>query len=84
MVTRLFRPLNGLMKLDVFNDLEFDKKLSASVPQPFYETVRKVADVQGLTIPDFVRAAVCDRLTRADVPHLPLPPIGAPRRGGTS
>ncbi|MDB5652477.1 MAG: hypothetical protein JWQ94_90 [Tardiphaga sp.] len=58
--------------------IKFTDRIGIAVPSRFSEAVHRAADAQGLSVADFARLALSDRMKRAGVEHDRLPAISSP------
>jgi uncharacterized protein (DUF1778 family) len=55
------------------SNIILNDRIAVSVTSELRKSVERVADAQNLTVSDFVRSAVSDRLDLLDVPHKRIP-----------
>ena len=63
------------MKLENFADVTFGARITTAMPKELRTAIARAAAAQDLTVADFVRASISDRLDRIGVPHEKLPPL---------
>jgi uncharacterized protein (DUF1778 family) len=56
-------------------DILLSERIAAHVTEELRTAVERAAAAQDLTMADFVRASISDRLDRIGVPHQKLPPL---------
>jgi hypothetical protein len=56
-------------------DIICDSRITVSVPTEMRGAVERAANAQAITVADFTRAALSDRLTQIGVPHSRVPPL---------
>jgi hypothetical protein len=57
----------------MMTDLLFSSRLTLAVPDDFARALREAASSRGLTVADYVRGSITDRLRSEGVKHPPMP-----------
>jgi hypothetical protein len=60
--------------------INLDHRITAQVPESFADAVHRAASERGLTVADYARQALSEKMKRHRVDHPRLPPLSSPPR----